>query len=845
MAKISELPALEVPLGTETVVVESNGQTHRVAYSALVDAAVAPALIGSGDLMDAVSIIRPLANGAVSSGDAGIAIPAGSSGQGAALITSLPFDATAQVGRTLRFRAIYDQSAVFTRTVLPAVNVVTASATEVRAGTYATAVIGGRRVVTFEYVVRGDELQLQPHVAIGEGSVAASAESITQAGLSMYYQSAMNPALTASDEALAARLPGEITRIGDPAYRLSLGEQIADVSSARQYFNGAVASGEMGITIPAGAKGTNTVLQVIWRYAGARNVGRRIHLVSTFSQTGPARTWSTGLQVSTLAGLASREPVATKLTRAGNIRTVVQEYLVQGDELDLRPFRQNGDTDAAAADTSLVLTSFIPSHVTAMDPKLSVLEETLAERLPNDIARVADPLYRLSSGNLLPLIDVSLQAFNGATAVGKAGFAIASRANGQNSIIQPSWPIASEARAGQTVRLVLAFTQSATFTRTMAIAMQAGTAEGTINPAATITTKVVGNRRIVTIDYVLRGDEVKLMPYVQLNTATAVAQLETLALTDFVGTFSGSASDTLTVADEAVATAVSAAMLTTSDRPIVTIRQTGGDFASIPAALAAINDASPRKRYRFRIKPRDDGAQWALPGEVIWKNWIDLEGDGPDHVGITYYQPDNADPALIGRDSAFRVHHDAAFRALGIRVKNSRYVFHIDSPEQSGRMIEFEDVIIEHLSNDGARAYRQANGLDPNVIWASLCAIGMGTWSEAVTRVRGSLIRSPNAPFLVHNAPAPQALPSLVDIESSTIEATQSANKIAVQILSQGSRQRDIFRLVGDRLIGSVSSTIPSSSSALGPEWQIIGHGNKDLTIEGEAVRHLISDYLA
>lgn len=414
---------------------------------------------------------------------------------------------------------------------------------------------------------------------------------------------------------------------------------------------------------------------------------------------------------------------------------------------------------------------------------------------------------------------------------------------GNGSYVGVSFGLDLRSYAGSVIRIALVVTRSTPFTRDYGLTLLVTTASGDVNRGFGLEVADVGGQRILSYIYTVQGDELGFKPFLQDGTTTPTATEEYLTIDALTVSFESTAFVSVSAADAAMERRLELLSedLMASSIPTIYVAQSGGNFTTIAAALASITDASAKKRYRILISKRDDSQRWTLPAEITWKNWVDLEANGPDRVPISFRQADSTALSDIEQHSAFRVHHDCAFRGLDIDVENARYVFHIDDPGQIGRTVLFEDCHIEHRGNQGARDYQTSIGGNPNAVWASTSAIGMGTYSNSSTRALGAYFKAPTQPFSFHNATTPQALPSLVDLESCVFEATNVSTPIALQLNSQGSTQRDLCRLVGNKFIGVIAQDAPSFYGA-DPEWMIIGHGNVDVELAGNAVRHLLTD---
>lgn len=145
-------------------------------------------------------------NGAVLTGPMYITTPPGTVGNVSYIRMNWPFDGAAHVGKTFRFRLRLATSATFDRPLLYQMSVATESeANDDRTSTVTSQVDGTQIVITFDYVVQGDETAIRPFVMINPSASAAtaSAQFFRFTGLSVGVAATNNGLRTAADENIA------------------------------------------------------------------------------------------------------------------------------------------------------------------------------------------------------------------------------------------------------------------------------------------------------------------------------------------------------------------------------------------------------------------------------------------------------------------------------------------------------------------------------------------------------------------------------------------------------------------------------------------------------------------
>jgi hypothetical protein len=170
--------------------------------------------------------------------------------------------------------------------------------------------------------------------------------------------------------------------------------------------------------------------------------------------------------------------------------------------------------------------------------------------------------------------------------------------------------------------------------------------------------------------------------------------------------------------------------------------------SKIADAVHAIDDSGPKKRYVVKFS----GYHLETEEIKIYAHpWVDLVGVGRS-AHIHFEQPDNASLSAIELNSAIFSGRDNRLFNFRVTAKNARYAIHHDNGnayQDSNNL--YQDLVIEHLGNDGAVAYRLANSL-PAGVWANQDAFGSGGSSGEFTQVVRCVLKSKNAnPAGIHN----------------------------------------------------------------------------------------------
>ncbi|WP_310622489.1 hypothetical protein [Flexibacterium corallicola] len=610
---------------------------------------------------------------------------------------------------------------------------------------------------------------------------------------------------------------------------LGLGNLIESVQMVVEGYAGAIVAGN-GLTIPAGSSGLGSYIQAVWELNTTALAGDRILLRLSFPQSeNYSRTVTPVLNIQLANGSTiSRTAEVQTFSRQSHL-TVEYDYILQGDEIAMKPYISLRSDDLVAANETIELTAFRPYYLNTPSS-----DETAADRAFNArAARVVDSTLPtlFGVGNVLSGEKISIQVFDGAVKDNKFTVRVPAGNVGELSLIQPTWNI--ESQAGKRVKLKLGFSTTDTFTRALKNpAMQVKTFDGPQGrPADTYKVSVLPQRVVVEIEYTLQGDEISLSPYIQL-AATAAAEVdEFIRLEEFIPYYLNSSSDILTPLDEVLeerlagglAKMVSSKAQAYANIPAgiyderKTIAVSGGDYNSPSNAVENILDASAAKRYQLEVKE-------GIYKDPEWfdTDFIDFKGTKKDQCIIDFQQPNDASEEDIAQYSAIYMNQNSRLEGLTVQVRNARYGIHLESNGQyPNKQQSIVNCHIEHLGNDDA----------VNNAWQSQNGIGSGLSSGQVVDVIGNTIISKNGQTFAYHTNAWFSDPTVVRIYNNRLVAKPTANVIGIRCL--GSFQPDRCEIVGNTLTGNISYASyawqPSElkgQPANHAEVEIVGHGN-------------------
>lgn len=246
------------------------------------------------------------------------------------------------------------------------------------------------------------------------------------------------------------------------------------------------------------------------------------------------------------------------------------------------------------------------------------------------------------------------------------------------------------------------------------------------------------------------------------------------------------------------------------------VAKTGGEASNIPAALAAVGDASAARRYTLNVAP-------GIYTEVGWhtRNFVDIVGGDRATTILRGELPDSATAKAIENTSTVWLDQTARLENLTITAHNLRYAIHLETNGHvPGAVHEIINCTVSHLGNTA-----------PANTWKSDFAVGAGLSSGVHVRVQKSSFSARRGAFSYHTNVNFRA-PSMVEITDCDFSVKETGGA-ALIILPLGSGQRDQCVLIGNRLHGAIrygpSPWLPTTLAeqpADHAEIKISGHGN-------------------
>lgn len=381
--------------------------------------------------------------------------------------------------------------------------------------------------------------------------------------------------------------------------------------------------------------------------------------------------------------------------------------------------------------------------------------------------------------------------------------------------------------AGRKVRVSIGMDTSANYTQISnsgAFQVRRGGVDIILSSSTIRNTQVSTNRRVLEFEATLDGMETVLKPFFPRGTHPVAEAEQYILVTDVVFEIVATPSDTTTLHEEnlrlgaalraaAQKTAITgdynaaiAAAVTASSSSYYAVTRTvkidgTGDYVHPKNAVAAITDASATKRYRVLIYPG------FYTGQSNWpcKDYVDLVGIDRETCIIHCENPDNVALATIPATETITCATETKLENLTITIRNGRYPVHSESNGAlKGRTQRVRNCHIEHLGNDGARAWQSANGGDPAAVWGSEHAWGFGSSSAMSVDIdRGTTLKSKISAFYIHTR-EDFAEPSITRLNNMRAIATNDTG-VAVTVQPLGSGQSDILEINNCELVGDMS----------------------------------------
>lgn len=261
---------------------------------------------------------------------------------------------------------------------------------------------------------------------------------------------------------------------------------------------------------------------------------------------------------------------------------------------------------------------------------------------------------------------------------------------------------------------------------------------------------------------------------------------------------------------------------------VVTVKPTGGDYTHVKLALDAITDAAIDNKVMIAVYPGTytEYAEWHT------KDYVDIVGIGRrDEIIIKYDSGDAADYNTVRNTSLCWMASESMFKNLTLKVKNGRYVIHLESngnKEDITCRIEICSVIHE------------GNATESHWWSPSQYAVGAGLSAGQKVILRGSYFAGRGGGFSWHtpNNHIAYTKACSVDAESCVFENTRTSGRneypyagaFSIKPICKGAA--DTTRLVGNKFVNGkvyysagewLDTTDTTTNRA---QIEVFGHGN-------------------
>lgn len=388
------------------------------------------------------------------------------------------------------------------------------------------------------------------------------------------------------------------------------------------------------------------------------------------------------------------------------------------------------------------------------------------------------------------------------TAGGVTGIATPAASSGLNSGVEPEFRLDGAVFGGATMQMRLTAATSAAFTRSLSVTgltFLDGAGATLTPPGFTVVADITSaGRRAITIQFVPPSATRLIRPFLQ-QTAAAVAatpeswQIDEIFYWAVTGTLRPAADTNVGQRLATLQRSLLGQIASFVPPTIITVAPSGGDFTHPKLALDTITDAAPDKPYVILIRP----GRYTGYANMVMKHWVDLVGTDRDTCIIHHELPDNVDPALIPGTSTLFIFTTTRLANLTITGRNVQYPVHEDdgntlTSQNAG--ISYSNVHVEHLGNDGARAWQAANGGNPASVWPVEVARGAGSSSGMIVTMEDSDFIGPHGGNLGSHNNTGFTRPSVTTARNCRTVATRAENAATVlDVLGSGQADRLIM----------------------------------------------------
>ena len=251
-------------------------------------------------------------------------------------------------------------------------------------------------------------------------------------------------------------------------------------------------------------------------------------------------------------------------------------------------------------------------------------------------------------------------------------------------------------------------------------------------------------------------------------------------------------------------------------RTLVTVKKSGGDYASVQAAINAV---CPTAENPVDIVIYEG----TYTEEIIGKDYINLIGVDRNTV-ILQSLATTGDSANTASRDGIKANYNMSIKNLTINAQNTKYAIHADATTDSPNKAPYT-LLIENCTVNKALY----NGYD--------IAIGAGLRADQHIIIRNCDLIGAGGAVYVHNW-NDQTAPCSLTIENSKLTGT---SRCGLWIDSLGSNQKDVVTLTDNTIVGGQYDLVTKNRDNVSDEnsnyhgaddWSIVASGNVVKTYE-------------
>lgn len=196
-----------------------------------------------------------------------------------------------------------------------------------------------------------------------------------------------------------------------------------------------------------------------------------------------------------------------------------------------------------------------------------------------------------------------------------------------------------------------------------------------------------------------------------------------------------------------------------------TIKTSGGNYADIATALAAITDNSKYRQYTLILYPG------TYAGNFTMLPFVHLRGMDRETCIIDLNQAADTALASISANSTINLNVDATIENLTISITNGRYAIHSDDATYKNSVKTLRNCKIVHNGNDTARAYWIGQGQLGTAVHIGERSLGCGGASGEVLTIEDCELIATDAALAWHNNSS-FVNPAIVNLIRSSFTST-------------------------------------------------------------------------